>query len=310
MTEPNKKLLDIQASKTGAQELIDIACPLIEEARNYATQSYVYNMASGYRTDEDTTVFLMFHHVLEMGDAIHILLLESCCEPAIPILRSLFESYLALEYIMASKDEKTYVNRIKSWKYVEAKKDIKRLEGYDPKHQEDPEFKKMLEEALREEGLEIDFTTAINERQKYVDSAEMRTIQTEYIRTLNKGWKPGKKRRKKCEWYGLFDGPSNLRELAKAIGQEGLHAFLYSGWSRMVHGGDHRRYIVREEPDGYEIRHLRTCDNLMQLARWTCVFLVRSIDLITRKFRPEEAAADQDYVRWYNKMRADIDNLR
>src|SRR5262249_45649022 len=49
------------------------------------------------------------------------------------------------------------------------------------------------------------------------------------LKALNKNRDP--------EWYSLFGGPKNVRELAIHLGMAGMYEFLYSFWSESGHAG-------------------------------------------------------------------------
>jgi hypothetical protein len=205
-----------------------------------------------------------------MSDGIHVLLSESFCGPGLPVLRSLFEAYLSLEYIMAADTEEIYSRRLRSWDYVETIKDIKKYKSYDPKHQQSEDLRNLVTETMSRSGQAPDFSKAILKAENFLKSETIRDIALEHERTRKKSGR----RRRECEWYELFDGPRDGRHLAKAVKQEGVYQYLYSEWSRDVHAGNPRRYFSASSSGKLTIRPLRTCEDLMNYARWTCTFLL------------------------------------
>ncbi len=291
MTAPWKKMLNVDFSAVNARELIDYACPFLEEVRNYAT--WVYGRCGNHGNDGDLPVFVLFHHVIEMADGIHVLLSASCCEPALPLLRSLFEAFISMEYVLTSKDEAEYSRKSRSWMYMERRKDIKRYALLDPIPQPQSNVPEMLKQHLLNLGPLPDVKGIIQEMERNLKSDEMAEIVEEHH----------SKRPKASEWYQLFKGPNSRRELAREVGREDLYELFYTDWSRTAHGGDSQRYVIGKRGGKYTIRSLRSCRNLYRYATWTSYFLVGAMDLMIKRFRPAELAPSSGYVRWHDEMR-------
>lgn len=288
MTEPWKKMLNVDFSAANAKEMIDYACPLLEELRNYATG--VYARCGNQANDIDMPVFVLFHHVIEMADGIHVLLSASCCEPALPLLRSLFEAFISMEFILASKDEAEYSLRTKSWIYMERRKDMKIYARFDPDPQNQTKVPEMVKQHLVNLGPLPDVKGIIQEMERNLKSGEMAEIAEEQTK------------RKASEWYQLFKGPNNRRELARRVGREDSYELLYTDWSRTAHGGNPSRYVIGRRGGKSVVRSLRSCKNLYHYAKLTCSFLMIAINLMIKRFRPAETVPLSGYVLWHDEM--------
>lgn len=290
MTDAWEKMLDVNFSAVNARELIDYACPLLEELRHYAT--WVYARCGNQGNDGDLPVFVLFHHVIEMSDGILVLFAASCCEPALALLRSLFEAFISMEFILISKDEVEYSRRTRSWAYMERRKDMKKYALLDPDLQNRSSIHEIVKQDLEKLGPLPDVKGIIQEMERNLKSGEMAEIAEEHM-----------KRPKASEWYQLFKGPNDRRQLAKKVGREDYYKLLYTDWSRTAHAGDPSRYILGRRGDKFAVRSLRSCKNLYHYATLKCFFLIGAMDLMIKRFRPAELAPSSSYVRWHDEMR-------
>jgi hypothetical protein len=55
------------------------------------------------------------------------------------------------------------------------------------------------------------------------------------FKDINDEFKRLAKRRQRVEWYSLYNGPRNLRELATYLNKKTLYDMLYRRWSKTTH---------------------------------------------------------------------------
>jgi Family of unknown function (DUF5677) len=99
-TEPFQQLFDPELSKAAAKERIVAAVALIEEIRNYGHALFA---RCGYRPeggDENAAILFLYYHLLEMLNAIGILIAESAPNPAELQVRAIFEALISLSFIL------------------------------------------------------------------------------------------------------------------------------------------------------------------------------------------------------------------
>ncbi|MBI3327519.1 MAG: hypothetical protein HYZ81_12565, partial [Nitrospinae bacterium] len=106
-TDPLKKLLDRDLQKAAADYIIKEVCPMLQEVVNYGTNAFARCHASANNErvahipgDAHLVILMPYRHVIEMIDAIEALLEQSVVNPAYLQLRSAFEAYLQLEWIL------------------------------------------------------------------------------------------------------------------------------------------------------------------------------------------------------------------
>lgn len=289
-TKPFERLLYRDLRKAEAKEIIEIASPLLQEVINYATNAFQRCQESvvGEAADEPLPVFDSYYHVIEMTDGIEVLVSQSCAVPAIPLLRSSFEALLTIEYIL--KDD--CKNRAFAWLVCNAHNRIKQYEMLDTSHQRGKEFLA----ALKEEGIDNldsqsppDIAKAVQNLQSLLNNPNYKIAEGEYQKLKRTG-------KRRVDWYRLFNGPSNLRELAKHLNRWSEYDMLYRYWSNIVHVSDLSHFLTKTETGSPAFKVLRNHEDLGQVAKMACTFTIDATRLMLNKYRSGEAAS---FKRWY-----------
>lgn len=106
---PREEVLD-RARSDDNEELRQILEKLaggIEETVNFGTHVFAWcNEGAAGHSDEMAPLILSLRHVLQMFDAVSILIREGAIEPCNHHLRSAFESVLTIKYILQQNLEK------------------------------------------------------------------------------------------------------------------------------------------------------------------------------------------------------------
>lgn len=285
---PTKQLETVlyrELSKVEAEPLISIASPLLQELINYATNAYMRcGTSPSGKENEDVAVNVLYLHVIEMTDGTEALISECCAGPAVPLLRSSFEALISIEYIL----EANYVQRSLSWlaDYIHS-----RLTGWKALDVTTPEGKDFLE-ALKSDtwvhesnfGLmefgQNEVEDAASNLEDLLKKQYFKDIEEEFVRYQ-------KLRHRRASWYQLFDGPANLRELARYVGRHAQYDFLYRRWSAVTHANDLSRFAKTR---------LRDPDAVNNVAVFASYFILAATRLLLKKFRPGE---EQSLRNWY-----------
>jgi hypothetical protein len=108
-----------------------------------------------------------------------------------------------------------------------------------------------------------------------------------------------------AQWYRLFGGPNNLRELARAVDREGTYEGLYGEWSILGHAKDALlRHLVEGQSGGPAVRPIRNPETIPQTVSHAVSFALEVTRLMIEKYRPDERTR---YGEWYVK---DVRRLR
>ena len=284
-TEPYKPILDRNLIKDLPQRnpIAEVTATL-REAVNYATNAFHRCEESRRgRKEESLPVLVCFLHMIQMTDAIEVLLSSGCGPPASVLLRSSFEAKLTVEHILKCDSKR----RGYDWLVCYVLQEIKVLERFGS-----PEFC----DALSSSGLggiptdEIDKLPAVIERLKStLERPGYTEAYSEYrkLRTARKG--------SRVEWYALHDGPSTIRGLAKRLHQEVLYETLYHSTSKVTHGQDinHLLFPMKNGPSVFA--HLRDPLKVLPVVGNALTFLLGTTFLMLREYRSGEAS----FRHWY-----------
>jgi len=189
------------------KKIIEIASPLLQEEINYATNAFQRCQESSKGApDEDLPVLVSYLHVIEIIDGIENLIRNSCSGPIIPLLRSAFEALITIDYIL----EADYSRRAFAWLVCYIYERLSQYELFDPSSPKSKEFSTNLASDEVSDYFKpapsLDPSKAIINLKSLLNTQNYKVANCEYQ-------SPKTKRKRKPQWYSLFGGPSNLRDL-------------------------------------------------------------------------------------------------
>jgi len=290
-TKQFEPLLYRELRKVGAKEVIEIASPLLQEEVNYATNAFQRCQASSTGAkDEDLPLLVSYLHVIEMTDGIEVLVAQSCPIPAIPLLRSSFEALLTIDYIL----EADYQRRAFTWLVCYVHKRLSQYEMLDHSHPKGKEFLAIL--AADEVSKYMKLPSFPNLAQA-IQNLESLLINNPNYQIADSEYQSLKSRRKrKPNWYSLFGGPPNLRELARHLSRGAQYDILYRSWSHITHAVDLSRFLTHTNKGSPAFRPLRNPEELKLVSEIASTFILQATKKMLGKFRAGEMAS---FGRWY-----------
>jgi hypothetical protein len=288
-TKPIEVLLDRDLARIKAQEIIEIASPLLKELINYATNVFGRSQTSTTGNEnEDLPILILYLHMIEVTDGIEVLISQSCPAPAIPLVRSSFEALLYIEYIL----EADYVQRSLSWLAQYLRKRIETYELLDQSTPQGNEFRGALANEKHREVQNLtlppqsDVQPAIANLQNLLKKPQFQPIESEFNR-----------HRGKVPWYKLFNsGINNLRELAHHLKRGAEYDFLYRNWSLISHANDLSRFLGRTTDNASAFNRLRSPQEIKNVTSSAASFILAATHLVLSKFRHSE-----NMQEWYKR---------
>jgi hypothetical protein len=294
-TQPLETILYRERSIASARESIDKVSPLLQEVVNYSTNVFARCVSSVPGGIENYAVPLIYLHMIEMTDGIEVLLSASCPTPAKLLLRSLFEAFLSVEYIL----EENYENRALAWIASFVRKRLALYRSHDPSTIEGRQFLDVLKDDKLVGDVRIqypaEFDNFIKRYEDLLSSPELAPVHGEIERYRRE------KNRKPRRWYHLFGPqpprktPQNVEELAKHLEMGAVYERLYREWSAIHHVTEPARFISTKGKR-QAIRPLRDPSQIEMVADFAEVFMVRATGLVLQKFRSGEEGA---FAKWY-----------
>jgi hypothetical protein len=287
-TKPLELLLYREFQKANGQEIINIASPLLQEIVNYSTNFFNRCQESSKgEADEDLPILISYLHMIEMTDGIEVLISQSCPIPATPLLRSSFEAFITIKYLL--KDD--YKRKAFAWMVTNTHERLDSYRQLDPNHPK---------------GKELSLTLESDETAKYFNLPTFPNLGHAVLNLENLLVKPNykdaekeyqnRKKHGRPEWYNLYNGPSTLRELARSVGDGALYDILYRQWSHVTHAANVSRFITKGNENKMAFQPLRRPDDIAQVTKFSASFMLDATRNLLGKFRPGE---ENNFRAWY-----------
>ncbi|OIR05373.1 hypothetical protein GALL_124240 [mine drainage metagenome] len=241
--------------------------------------------------------FFLFRQILEMGDAISVLINVGCINSCKPLIRSLIEYYFQLAYLLNENEERKslqffYHYEMQKKEYYERLVDNHKDFSFYKKLKNDKHLKNYQisknQKLLYIENIEKIKDTLSNENNKEI---EIEYKRTELKKSNPKNKKPGKVK----YWYELFDGPTSIEIIATNLEEAALYELIYRDYSSYTHGEDivHTN-LIPTGPETMGISMLRDLRQLDMISKNAIVIVERSIYLfIRKKVSPKNLFADK-----------------
>lgn len=208
----------------GYRQLLNDISTAIDRCVDYGET--VINAISNNPRDEylDSTLILLFRDFLEYLDGISVLIKNSCIEASIPVLRSMFEHFLAILFIL----EKHQSNRAAAYQVAHVRSKLKTYKKFTPN--EIGQVSKILEKSGFDFPLpETDPSDSILQLEELLTKGKFKIINDEWEKTKIKNGK------KEPQWYSLYSGPRTFYDLANYLKKMAEYEFLYRTWSAKAH---------------------------------------------------------------------------
>jgi hypothetical protein len=291
-TDEFKKLLDREFSKASVRPITELATPLLQELVNSGLMIFRRCENEAVRTgkeNEDVAAMALYRHLIEMVDAIEVLVTNSCGTAAIPVLRSAFEGTLGLLYLLS--DDAKYVDRALSWLVADIHVGIKARQMLEPGTHKGKEYAQLYAKEFGRVVKPIPnaaLVVEIQQLEQHLQRPQFAPIEVEYQRTR-------KTLNRNPDWFSLYGGPENRAELAESLDKGAMYRLLYGDWSTLSHGNDLRRYLSNASGrPAYDA--VRRPHELQSISQLSALLLIMASRTMIQKFRK-----DEDLEPWYTR---------
>ncbi|MCE9562983.1 MAG: DUF5677 domain-containing protein [Planctomycetes bacterium] len=221
------------------------------------------------------TLLGLARHLLAYLDSANVLLSKGCVEACLPLLRSMLESHLGIAHIVQEKHEE----RALAYDFVRLKRRLKELRTTDKTHADGKQLEAELASDTLMAGLLDKMPKDLPERAALVEATLADPIFVPILAEWDRLKRPaGKPKQKDPEWFTLFGGGNNIRELAKKLGAVSLYAFIYKELSNSTHAGTALDGFVEVGGDIADIRQLRHPGGYYKLFRGVFMIFLLSFE--------------------------------
>ncbi len=283
-------LLDRDLALAASAEIRAIGRPVLREVIDAGVAAL--RRCSGTATGLDTPIGILFPflHLLEMLDGTEILLDAAAGVPAMVTLRGAFEALLACEYVAKEDSER----RGAAYVVTEINSRLLNLDRFDPDSDRGKAFRADLRRDEVGRGIRLPtFEDLPKERAELfgvLAQPHLIDAAREYDRIKARGGKAPL-------FHALWDGPTDLEQLARLLDRSSYYEVLYRPWSKTAHAVDLGRQLTAVEGVP-AIRTIRLGTDLTDGYAHAINFGLEAIRAILTKYRPEELPS---YFRWYKE---------
>lgn len=283
-TQPIIQVLDRDRAIRENQTIINDITPLLIEAVNYST--VIFDDVIRYIKVIDLRDFpylVIFLHNVEMADGVVDLIKFAHPNTITPIVRSMFEGLLSLEYLANGDGDRPLY-----WMYYYFRKMKESNQQFLPSTTIGKAFIQVSEtDAL---AGSIDLHKYSSSAKRNVDELNEK-LDNPIFSTISKAFPDGSLKK---DWYSYNGGPGNIRLLAKELGKESFYSLFYYPWSEVSHARDGFRFLsgFRNTRGGKSV--LPNCAEFPTLTNMTMSFLILCLQIFGKKYGKEK-----DVASWY-----------
>lgn len=242
------------------------------------------------------TVLALCRNLIERIDGISILARAGSAQNGYPLLRTTFETLLGLQYML----ETDTVSRSLAYQVRHAHRSIAYTTLLDPTTTEGQTLRKSVAaEDFRHvlEDTDAEAAKEIAHWEPMLTSAEFQAVEDDW-RTRTKG-----DRTKLVEWYSLFGGPPNFRQLAEHLNQRVAWNLLYTVWSDVTHGTDAFNHVGKARELGTaNLRPARNPEGVEKICGFAVLFATQASITILSSYAAE---AMPEFSRRYRSTISD-----
>lgn len=200
---------------------------------------HVLNKKGVQYKEHDIVIIAFYRKNIEHADGFFILMDHQSNSISISAIRSFFESYVGLSYIL--EDEDKVVSRALAYQYNYIREQINWTQ------------KAIKNQVLKERYSDEEL---LNIKRKLEQK-----IQKGSLSETKKEWDSTRKKIKYPKWYSLNNGPKSFTDLAQKINAKNYKQ-LYAGYSLDAHGYKALSDIkYNSENEKYEFKPIRGMDN-------------------------------------------------
>lgn len=272
------------------KDALEFMSNTVEECINYGTYLAGWLHETTSKNEHDFPIYSTFLHFLDCLDSIKLLIQQGQSSGVKTLSRALFEASLSFRYLISSSREKGVL----AYQVSLTRKKMSQRKLLDSKEDKGAIF---LEKFEKQMGIKLHSQDSeiMNQHLKaYLDRSD--------ISPINKEWKKTKKKLKHVpNWYSLFDGPENLKELAEFFDEEIMYELLYSNLSQHIHASDttnHIRVVQQNNDIPVAISHgLRNPESLQDSVKWVLMIVIGTYTTLFDQFYPNRK---KRYSNWYS----------
>ena len=272
----------------------------LDQTVDFGVKILEYETLRTREGDANIICLMLLRNILELGDSISILLKQSSIDPSKILIRSLIENSLQIQYL---KDD-NFENRGLAYAFCQTKKkeiQIKKMiENTDSNNQFERDL--ISDRIIKSFSAELNQINLKNQLKNYTDivnSDHYKVINGEFLKIKGKA---------RTNWFELFDGPKNIRDLSKSLGLLSLYEMFFKRYSSNVHIDDTFSGKVFQNSNGgtdiIQMRYFKdaqivTLDSFLILQQFYIEYLSK-----------REIKMQNEFKEWHDLLKSPLEQLR
>lgn len=283
---PNVKKINPNILDDSLKENLEECCVNLQQVVNFGAHLLKWHLEKVSGSDEKLAPSLFIRNIIELVDAIAILIQHSCIAPCKILFRTLIESYFACEYLMEGETDK----RSMAFLVWRLNKNLEYYKIFIPDSNENVELKKIIKGEFWEKFIDIDNS----EMSEIVGRIENTLFSAKYCEANNEFHKMKSKPK---NWYSMFDGPKNLHGLSKYLNQSSMYKIFYTLFSDNAHGSDNLKGIIDSDKNGaVKINQIRIGKNYKEITYITVITTIFAYDSFIKSVLPEKEKLFREWI--------------
>jgi hypothetical protein len=235
--KPHEKIYGRDDAEAMVKKELSKQIELLQDLVNYGTNLIPRCYISSKRETQDTVIIAgLLSHAVSMLDGITVLLRQGAVFPSELLLRSLFESRIAIHWIL-KKDTKQRATQYHVWHLREELNWTRvAIKGTDENQILNDAFKSNMKGEFAKQRTEREPEAKEQEKKilALLSDPELKSINDEFER-LRTPKSKGKRKKHDAHWYALYGGPQSIREMCGQLELSGDYNIFYSSASGVAH---------------------------------------------------------------------------
>lgn len=232
----------------------------------------------------DSTLIVLLRDYIEFLDGVSVLIRHNCSAAAIPIMRSMFEYYLSIRFILQKNTQK----RALAYQVATLKAKLRDLNKTNIR-----KGAQKFENILAKNSYKVTFKAEDNTRKvtsvhSLLNSPPYKDVHLEWKKAQEKIQSPP-------NWFSLFGGPENIKQLAEQLGVIAEYEIFYREWSSTTHAtGSFKNFSNKG------IKQIRLPDKAQTVCTWAMTWTHKLMNEILKYYKPDEL---KSYLAYYLEVR-------
>ena len=263
-TEPIREVYPETAGDAKVMKILGRWADGVQECVSFGTHVAKWCMDNPHWKDERSLpILLPFRHALELLDSISVLIRHGLADPCKILLRSLFETWMGIEYIVQMDSGQRAMSFL-VWHVKQKKKSYLQLSEGSPEN-------KQFRAVIKKDNLGfLDNIRPVDGISRYIDRLNRLLDKPMYQKVVQEFERVQKAHKRNPNWFSLYGGPCDIKQLAERLGHSGMYEILYRVFSATTHGIDVVDHKISQMDNGLtgivQIRFALHAQNVTSLA--------------------------------------------